>query len=94
MALSIDVVVTAYGRYDLTRLKAAIATGALEVQPLLIPERVDLAPAEIEVVTDHAETLAALNRFDSWSIDHVRREANADADALVNQALDAGGIAP
>ena len=42
----------------------------------------------------HAETLAALDGFDSWSIEHVRREDNADADALVNQALDAGGTAP
>ena len=35
---------------------------------------------------------AALAGFDRWSIRHVRREQNADADALVNQALD--GAAP
>jgi ribonuclease HI len=34
----------------------------------------------------HAEALAALRGFERWS---VRREQNADADALVNQALDA-----
>jgi ribonuclease HI len=29
-----------------------------------------------------------LSDFESWSIRHVRREGNADADRLVNQALD------
>jgi ribonuclease HI len=38
----------------------------------------------------HGEVKAALRRFDSWSIRHVRRENNADADALVNAALDGG----
>jgi ribonuclease HI len=38
----------------------------------------------------HAEVTAALRPFDNWSIRHVRRESNADADRLVNQALDAG----
>ena len=33
---------------------------------------------------------AALRRFDRWSIRHVRRDENADADALVNAALDEG----
>ncbi len=42
----------------------------------------------------HAEVVEALDRFESWSIEHVRREENAEADALVNQALDAGGTAP
>ena len=42
----------------------------------------------------HAEVLAALAGFESWTIDHVRREENAEADALVNQALDAGSTAP
>jgi ribonuclease HI len=31
----------------------------------------------------------ALSGFDRWTLRHVRREQNADADALVNQALDA-----
>lgn len=30
----------------------------------------------------------ALGEFDSWSIRHVRRESNGDADRLVNEALD------
>ena len=36
----------------------------------------------------HAEVKKALAGFDSWSISHVRREQNADADRLVNEALD------
>lgn len=36
----------------------------------------------------HAEVRRALSNFDSWSIGHVRRTGNADADRLVNQALD------
>jgi ribonuclease HI len=37
----------------------------------------------------HAAALQALAGFDRWSIRSVPRERNADADALVNQALDA-----
>jgi ribonuclease HI len=37
----------------------------------------------------HAQALAALAQFERWSIRSVPREQNADADALVNQALDA-----
>jgi ribonuclease HI len=37
----------------------------------------------------HAEAKAALRAFDRWSIRSVPRERNAEADALVNQALDA-----
>ncbi len=37
----------------------------------------------------HAEALAALREFGSWSIRTVPRAQNAGADALVNQALDA-----
>lgn len=36
----------------------------------------------------HAEVGRALRRFDRWSIRHVRRERNAAADRLVNEALD------
>ena len=36
----------------------------------------------------HAEVMRALRPFDSWSIRHVRREQNAEADRLVNQVLD------
>jgi ribonuclease HI len=36
----------------------------------------------------HAEVKRALQGFDSWSIRHVRRAENADADRLVNEAFD------
>jgi ribonuclease HI len=36
----------------------------------------------------HAKAKAMLANFDSWSIRHVKRGQNADADALVNEALD------
>jgi ribonuclease HI len=36
----------------------------------------------------HEEVKRLLQDFDSWSIHHVRRESNADADRLVNEALD------
>jgi len=39
------------------RLKSSVADGNLEVQPLLIPEKVDLDAAELELVTEHAEAL-------------------------------------
>jgi ribonuclease HI len=37
----------------------------------------------------YQEAMAALREFDGWSIRSVPRAQNADADALVNQALDA-----
>jgi ribonuclease HI len=36
----------------------------------------------------HGEVQAALAGFERWSIRHVRREQNAEADRLVNEALD------
>ena len=36
----------------------------------------------------HAEVKQALEPFERWSIRHVRREQNAEADRLVNEALD------
>ena len=36
----------------------------------------------------HAQAKAMLADFDNWSIRHVKRAQNADADALVNEALD------
>ena len=38
----------------------------------------------------HAAVMSALGDVDSWSIRHVRRDHNAHADELVNEALDAG----
>jgi ribonuclease HI len=39
----------------------------------------------------HAEALRALEGFERWTVRTVPRAQNADADALVNQALDAAG---
>jgi ribonuclease HI len=36
----------------------------------------------------HAQVKDALRGFDRWSIRHVRREHNSEADRLVNEALD------
>jgi ribonuclease HI len=36
----------------------------------------------------HTRAKALLAEFDSWSIRHVKRAQNADADQLVNEALD------
>jgi ribonuclease HI len=36
----------------------------------------------------YEQALAALREFDTWSVRSVPRAQNADADALVNQALD------
>jgi ribonuclease HI len=38
----------------------------------------------------HAQAIQALSAFDSWSIRSVPRAQNADADRLVNSALDQG----
>jgi ribonuclease HI len=38
----------------------------------------------------HAEVKRALAGLDSWSIRHVKRAQNAEADRLVNAALDGG----
>jgi ribonuclease HI len=40
----------------------------------------------------HAAAREALGAFDAWSIRSVPRAQNADADALVNQALDAAEL--
>jgi ribonuclease HI len=39
----------------------------------------------------HAAAMQALEAFDAWTLQSVPRARNADADALVNQALDAQG---
>lgn len=38
----------------------------------------------------HAQVKRGLRDFESWSIRHVRREQNAEADRLVNEVLDGG----
>ena len=36
----------------------------------------------------HAQVRSALEGFEDWSVSHVRREDNAEADRLVNEVLD------
>ena len=43
-----------------------------------------------DLVPLHRAALEALAAFGAWSLTSVPRRENADADALVNQALDAG----
>ncbi len=40
----------------------------------------------------HTQVRQALRPFEEWSIRHVKREHNAEADRLVNQALDGAGV--
>lgn len=40
----------------------------------------------------YAESMTALGAFDSWLVRSVPRAQNQDADALVNQALDAAAL--
>jgi len=39
------------------QLRASVAAGSLEVQQLLVPETVDLSPAELELIGEHADAL-------------------------------------
>ena len=40
----------------------------------------------------HGEVKRALRPFEQWTIRHVRREQNAEADRLVNAALDGANV--
>jgi ribonuclease HI len=44
-----------------------------------------------DMIPLHRRAMDALRGFDRWSLKPVPRAQNADADALVNQALDAAG---
>ncbi|MBA2513538.1 MAG: reverse transcriptase-like protein [Solirubrobacterales bacterium] len=76
-------------------LARAMALGATEVEVVNDSElvahqingRYKVKHADMKPL--HAEALAALERFERWSLTPVPRARNADADALVNQALDA-----
>jgi ribonuclease HI len=75
-------------------LELAAANGATEVE--LIGDS-ELVVRQIEgrykvknagMKDLHAQAKAALADFERWSIRHVKRAQNADADELVNEALD------
>ena len=76
-------------------LAAARSLGATEVEVVNDSELVAKQVNGVYKVKHPAmkplylEAMAALREFDAWAIRSVPREQNADADALVNQALDA-----
>jgi ribonuclease HI len=75
-------------------LELAAAHGADEVELIgdselvvrQIEGRYKVKHADMKELHSQARTMLA--DFDSWSIRHVKRAQNADADALVNEALD------
>ncbi|HWI22539.1 MAG TPA: ribonuclease HI family protein [Baekduia sp.] len=76
-------------------LARARALGATEVEVIndseLISKQVngEYKVKHVDMKPLHAQAHAALKDFDRWQVRSVRREHNAGADALVNQALDA-----
>ena len=75
-------------------LRRARALGATEVEVINDSELVARQVAGAYKVKHaalkplHAEALALLDGFDAWSMRNVPRAENAEADALVNAALD------
>jgi ribonuclease HI len=75
-------------------LHAAKELGATEVEVVgdseLIVRQVEgrYKVKDAEMKKLHAEAVGRLAEFDRWSIRHVKRAQNADADRLVNAALD------
>jgi len=75
-------------------IELALAHGADEVEMIgdseliirQIEGRYKVKKADLKPF--HAEAKKMLAKFDRWSVRHVKREHNADADALVNEALD------
>ena len=77
------------------RLKASVADGNLEVQPLLIPEKVDLEAKDLELVTEHAEALDRagmhVEPFGGCTVIVTSKPAlagNAPAAEIVREVLD------
>lgn len=75
-------------------IERAVALGASEVELVGDSELVVRQVKGEYKVKDatlrqlHAEVKRALRDFERWSIRHVRRVQNAEADRLVNEALD------
>jgi ribonuclease HI len=75
-------------------LELASAHGATEVEMIgdseLVVRQVEgrykVKNADLKPL--HQKAKEMLGEFDNWEIRHVKRAQNADADALVNQALD------
>jgi DNA mismatch repair protein MutL len=77
------------------RLKAAVEQGGLDVQRLLVPERLDLSPAELELVQEHAATLAQagmnVEPFGGTTVIVTSKPVlagNTPAAAIVREAID------
>ena len=77
------------------RLKAAVERGGLDVQRLLVPERLDLSPAELELVQEHATTLERagmkVEPFGGATVIVTSKPVlagNTPAAAIVREALD------
>jgi tryptophan 2,3-dioxygenase/ribonuclease HI len=81
-------------------LERAAALGATEVEVVndseLVAKQVngDYKVKHADLKPLHARARDALDGFARWSIRSVPRAQNAAADALVNQALDGGEVAP
>jgi ribonuclease HI len=77
-------------------LARARALGATEVEVIndseLVAHQVNgrYKVKHPDMIELHRAARAALGEFERWSLRPVPRRENADADALVNQALDAG----
>ena len=75
-------------------IEAAVARGAERVELVgdseLIVRQVkgDYKVKDATLRELHGQVLTALKAFEDWTIRHVRREDNAEADRLVNEALD------
>ena len=75
-------------------IERAAAAGAAEVDlvgdsELIVKQvRGEYRVKDANLAELHAEVRSALGVFERWSIRHVRREHNAEADRLVNKALD------
>jgi ribonuclease HI len=75
-------------------IELAAASGASEVElvgdsELIVRQIEGRYKVKNEAMKElHAQAKKALAGFDDWSIRHVKRAQNSDADKLVNQALD------
>jgi ribonuclease HI len=79
-------------------LKLALEAGVTEVRVHMDSKLVvSQVTGEWKIKSDGLRRLAVearrlLGRFESWTIRHVSRELNADADKLANQGMDAAAL--
>lgn len=75
-------------------LELAAAKGVTELEVFMDSQLVvSQVKGEWKIKSDHLRQLAVrarslLNRFDKATVNHVRREENAEADKLANQGMD------